>query len=968
LQWVVSAAGVNGYYDQNVDVPGEWLHFTPLSALPVEYAHPRAQLADLTGRGFSDLVLIGPRSVRLYAGKGDGWESGQTVLQFDDVTLPIPGADAKTLVAFSDPLGSGQQHLLQVRAEGITCWPNMGQGRFGQPLMLPGFSQPAQTFNPDRVFLADTDGSGTADVIYAHADRLEIYRNQSGNRFAPPFVVNLPDGVCYDRTCQIQVADVQGLGVASVLLSIAHLSPTHWILNLSKDKPWLLSAVNNNMGAHQTLHYRSSAQFWLDEKAEAKRIGTPVPACYLPFPLHTLWRTENLDEITGNQLVSEIRYRHGAWDGREREFRGFGYIETRDTDIMAAQSAAGEITPPTLTRTWYATGIRNVDDSFAAEYWAGDDAAFKVLPPRYTLGYGQDEVVCPPETLSSLAYWLSRAVKGTTLRSEVYGLDGSEQSHVPYSVTQTRPQVRLISASGITPVVWPSVIEQCNYHYERVVTDPQCAQSITLYSDEFGQPLHQVSVNYPRRPEPVDSPYPAISPETLFASSYDNQQHVLRLTLSQSHWHHLNSLENGEWLLGLPDASRHDVLTFSTDKVPAHGFTIEVLTKADSLISESQPRIFTGQKQVFWLDENKKPSCLECAFPPRQAYTDTAELDESMVQEMSASFVSMDFPDELTRAGYLPMEYLFARPEDTGKTLWGVRSGSTNHGDSAQFWRPLSYRNNMLTGNNTLIWDIHYCVVTQHNDAAGLMVRVQYDWRFLTPLQIHDVNDNIHQVTFDALGRVTDSRFFGTENGLMTGYSNVAFQRPSDADGVLALTAPLPVAECYLYVTDSWMKTGQEKMPPHAVMLATDRYDSDPEQQIQQQVMLSDGFGRVLQTAVRQEAGDAWQRTSEGHLATGENSSPVIAPTDFRWAISGRTEYDNKGQPIRTYQPYFLNNWRYVSDDSARQDLWADTHLYDPAGRAILVTTANGNLRRTMFTPWFTVQEDENDTATVSND
>lgn len=30
------------------------------------------------------------------------------------------------------------------------------------------------------------------------------------------------------------------------------------------------------------------------------------------------------------------------------------------------------------------------------------------------------------------------------------------------------------------------------------------------------------------------------------------------------------------------------------------------------------------------------------------------------------------------------------------------------------------------------------------------------------------------------------------------------------------------------------------------------------------------------------------------------------------------TEYGNKGQVIRTYQPYYLDDWRYVADDSTR--------------------------------------------------
>ncbi|CDG88725.1 hypothetical protein XBP1_1250001 [Xenorhabdus bovienii str. puntauvense] len=35
--------------------------------------------------------------------------------------------------------------------------------------------------------------------------------------------------------------------------------------------------------------------------------------------------------------------------------------------------------------------------------------------------------------------------------------------------------------------------------------------------------------------------------------------------------------------------------------------------------------------------------------------------------------------------------------------------------------------------------------------------------------------------------------------------------------------------------------------------------------------------------------------------------------------VGGRhTEYSNKGQVIRTYQPYYLDDWRYVADDSTR--------------------------------------------------
>lgn len=1020
LQWVVSSPGVRGHYDQDVDNPGRWQHFTSLSALPLEFTHPRAQLADLTGSGFADLVMVGPRSVRLYAGTGDAWRTGDTVIQSGDITLPVPGASPHTLVAFSDPLGSGQQHLMEVRADGVTCWPNLGHGRFGQPLSLNGFSQPAEFFNPDQVFLADTDGSGTPDILYAHADRIELYRNRCGNGFDAPVDIPLPDGVAYDRTCGLQVADVQGLGVASILLSVPHPAPHHYVLNFGTDKPWLLNAVNNNMGMHQTLRYRSSAQFWLDEKADAVATGKATPGCYLPFPLHTLWRTETEDEITGNRLVSEVRYRHGAWDGREREFRGFGYVEVSDTDTAAAVGTSERLSMPSLTRSWYATGVSAVDDRLRGAWWTGDNDAFPAFIPRFTTGSGEKETALPDKTAREQRFWLSRAMKGMPLRTETYGLDGSEQADIPYSVTEQRLQVRLVDAAGATPVVWPSVAESRSYRYERVAADPVCSQSITLFTDACGHPLKQVEVNYPRRPQPAVSPYSDALPETLPGSSYDDQQQVLYLSVSQHRWHHLDDPTSGILMTGLQDATRSDVFTSQAGGMPPAGLSLETLRGADSLIADDRSSVLAGQQQAYWLDMKGQPVTTVPAFPPRAAFADSATFDDDHVQQLAAGHPGMSLPDVLTTAGYLRAEYLFARPGEQDARLWVIRSGQAEYGGAAQFWLPQRWRDSQLTGWSSVARDKHHCVIVQHQDAAGLTVSARYDWRFLLPVSMTDVNDNDHQVVVDALGRVAQSRFSGKENGQPVGYSDTAFTPPANADEAIALTGPLPVATAQIYITDSWMPQttrqqvralagGQDTfwlllrdagvltedgfitamsrrrmapeeytrllkslnrtpLPPHVVTLATDRYDNDTAQQIRQQVAFSDGFGRILQVSARQAPGEAWLRADNGSLVKDNANGPASAEADPRWAVTGRTEYDNKGQPVRAYQPFFLNSWKPVTDDSTRQDLYADTMYYDPIGRVTQVVTAKGWLKRTLVTPWFTVAEDENDTASERRD
>jgi hypothetical protein len=956
MEWMVTTPGASGGYERTPEQ--EWRQFTPVSALPVEYTHPRALLADLTGNGLPDLALIGPKSVRFYAGVGDGWVKAQNALQAAGITLPVPGTDARILVAFSDMAGSGQQHLVEVRADGVRYWPNTGHGQFAQPVSMPGFSLPADTFHPNQLYLVDTDGSGTTDLIYAQGDRLAVYINQSGNRFAPPYYLNLPDGVRYNRTCSLQVADIQGLGTTSLILTVPHPQPQHWVCPLATRKPWLLSGANNNMGARHTLTYRSSAQFWLDEKAEAAAEGKSPPACYLPFALHLLCRTETTDEITGNRLSSTVRYRHGVWDGREREFRGFAFVETVDTDTLSAKGTAAELSLPAISRSWYATGLTSVDNALEQEYWTGDTAAWAHYIPRFTTGSGEEEQEYAFD--DEAAFWLRRGMKGTLLRCELYGADGSEQADVPYTVTENRPQVRLAESRGAYPVILSSVAESRAYVYERVSSDPQCNQQVLLSSDEWGQPLKQVAISYPRRPQPAKNPWPDTLPETLFASAYDTQQQPLRLTLARSSWHTFADLTQGRWMSGLAGAIRSDVFTADAGSVPSKGLTLESLLGADSPVANDREAVCGGLQQIWYQGARDNPATTEPAFPPRRAFTESTVLDDATQAALPDTLTSA----QLIEAGYTQAALLFARPGETEKKVWAARRGYVTYGAADHFFLPVSSRETLLTGEVTVTRDRYDCVITQAQDAAGLTVRAEYDWRFLMPVRIIDVNDNVQTLTVDALGRVTAARFWGTENGKATGYSDSAFTLPATADVALALTAPLPVAQCVVYVADSWQRTGMDRLPPHVVTLATDRYDADPQQQIRQQVTFSDGFGRVLQASVRQAAGAAWQRTEAGGLVSGADGAPAEAETPVRWAVTGRTEYDNKGQAIRIYQPYFLDSWRYVSDDSARQDLYADTHSYDPAGRVWQSETAKGGQRRTLFTPWFAVSEDENDTAT----
>ncbi|MCG1042576.1 toxin [Mycetohabitans sp. B8] len=1010
LDWLVTQPGLAGYFSLAPD--GTWSTFTPFSALPVEFFSQQATLADLMGAGLSDVALIGPKSVRLYANKRHGFAPGIDVEQAS--TLPIAGRDAREVVAFCDLLGSGQQHLIRIRCDEVTVWPNLGRGHFGQPFIFASLPFNAQQFDPACVYLADLDGSGAADLLYAQSDHIRIFFNQSGNGFAPPVDLALPSGVRFDRLCALSVADIQGQGMASVVLSVPHPSPKHWRYDFARAKPYLMNVINNNMGMAHRIVYRSSAQEWLDEKQQGTR-----SASGLPFPVHVVSRHIQLDEISGNQRVQQYWYRQGVYDGQEREFRGFGFIETQDTgdDAKSAGRNVSEA-PPRLTRTWYHMGRQDDETVLYGEPWQDSDA-FICHPSRLTrwdANTSQDVLL--DDSDAKRRWWLYRALNGSVLRSEIYGLDGAPHQQVPYRVTVARYQVREVQAAGRdhAPVAMPLPLEQLDYAYERIEGDPQVSQTVTLCIDAYGVPLHSVTIHYPRRAKPATSPYPDTLPQTAWHSSYDSQQQCVRLTEQRASVWHLTHPQ--QWRLGLPWQQRSNALTYDAARVPVGGLNFENLSQADGLLGEDQVRVFGGQSVVVYRDADPD------GMPDFVALVDhheVAELDPSSLAAYDGLFDEPTLTAKLVDAGYQASPTVLAVPNAAEAPVWVIANDYRTYRGSDSFYVPSEVQKTKLTGATQLSYDPYCCVVTQVQDALDNITSAQYDYRFLQPWRMTDVNDNHHEVQFDAMGRVVASTFYGTEQARDVGFDSITVspvptgltveqaieQAGASAQRVASVHAadlfawmgqvsrsdlpPETVDACWPQLIAERLITPQgyirvkgrlgipahfaepvhqalaraARNPVHAVTLTADRYPNDTEQQVRVAIAYTDGFGRALQGCAKVPGGLAWQRTADGEIVVDADGKPNEVDTGSapRWAVSGRIEYDNKGQPVRRYQPYFMNDWAYVVDRAMRSCGYADTTYYDPIGRAVRVVTAKGYERRTGVYPWFVVNEDENDTA-----
>ncbi|RXV64368.1 insecticidal toxin complex [Burkholderia stabilis] len=1043
LNWVTAQPALAGYFTLNPD--RRWSTFVPCQAFPTEFLQPRAQLADIVGAGLMDLALIGPTSVRFYANnRQHGYAAGQDVAHTSNDRLPIGGGDPASLVVFSDVLGSGQQHLVQIRYNQLTCWPNLGRGNFGVPVVLATLPFDPKTFNPERVFLADIDGSGAADLIYAESERFLIFMNQSGNGFdRVPYVLPMPDGVRYDRLDQVSFADIDGSGTACLVLTLSHVPPRHWCYRFARTKPYLLERFNNNMGVDVTLTYRSSAQEWLDEKQ-----ASPDSVCELPFAIQLVSSITTLDEVTANTLSQQYMYRRGVYAGLDREFRGFGFVQLRDTQHVAvATSLDVEPAPPMVTRVWYATGMENeVLRPGMPPYH--DPDMFSLGPPRltkYNSVTGRDELLVTMD--ESTRYQLYRAMKGGVMRQEVYGEDGRESNAVPYRVECGRFQIRLVqpTASGEpTCVCLPTQLELLQVHYECIDDDPLVQQQVVLQVNEFGMATWSVGVSYARRPQPLKNPYPASVSDDLWAATYDEAQVPLRLAELRASVYNLTAQDG--WRLGLPWQQRQDALAYANDygcyPLTSGGLSYEALSAPDGLLGGSRPRELGGQTVTYYFDVSGRQELPSGTLPPLVAlvhHVEVAELDARSLVAY-ANVPAEDLDNHLIAAGYLQRSTVLRHTCEPDASVWVIPSGYTAYVDGQGTWlpfdRPRATQASPIVAPRLLTWDAHTCVVTSVTDGVGNRTAADYDYRFLIPSRVIDANGNTNEVLYDALGRVIASSAYGIQldesgKAVPTGFAPLSDFNPQAAalnsiEAALAdpAAAVQGASAVYLYDPYCWMgqpvttqtsvfsattatgefapalqegflldaygrlrsvarsqvKTrnlpnyvlealdawiaGNVRKPVEVAALLADQYPTSPTvPQIQIRLSYADGLGRPLQSKQKCPPGVAHVVLPDGRLEK-DGNRPVERDTGSmpRWAVSGRVEYDNKGQVIRVYQPYFIDRPVYVDDAQAREWGYADTHYYDAVGREIAVVTALKHLSRIAWYSWFSVAEDPNDT------
>ena len=923
-----------GYFDRTVDGDFEPFRLFPAQA-QIDWNDPNLRHIDLNGDGHDDVLIARDQTFTWYPSLAKGGFG--TPITFsnprDDEKAPaLVFADGTQTIFLADMSGDGLTDLVRVNNGSVCYWPNLGYARFGAKVQMGGettFDNPEQ-FDPRRIRLADVDGSGTTDILYLHRGGVRIYENRAGNTLGAPIQLPIfPDGSDHSA---IATVDLIGTGTTCLVWSSALPGPAfrtiRYIDLLGSKKPYLLTSYRNNLGLETRYEYASSTKFYLEDAVAGRPWVTR-----LSFPVHVLTRVETYDAISRHRFVSTYAYHHGYFDGVEREFRGFGLVEQWDTESFSKFSGLGKLPPPAnasdpelhlppvRTRTWFHTGAWTAADKiarqYAHEYYQGDAKA-ALLP----------DAVVPSKLTADEVREACRALKGQILRQEIYAEDGSPEAAHPYTVSERSYEIRplqpQVGAAHAVFFVHPR--EAIEYHYERDPSDPRITHALTLEVDDHGAVVRSAAIGYPRR-----------AATAVFA-----EQKAVTITLSQTDVvHHAPSMASGWYRLGLPIEARTYELTGlvpATDTLFSFQDVLDAADAALPLPYEATPdgtvqkRLLSQARTLYCADDLSGPlafGAIESLAIPYQGYT------KAFTPALLASALGDRATDAiLTEGGYV--RFL---PDDDG---WWVPSGRQVL-SKGEFYLPVAFLDPFGNPPTTIAYDPYRLVVTQAIDPVQNVVTALYDYRVLASFELTDANGNRAQARFDALGMVVATAVMGKIGS-------------SEGD---TLDDPTSTFD---YDLDRYRLTGK---PSVAHGRAREQHGT-ANSRWQESYGYSDGSGREVMRKIPAEPGEVPLVGPDGKIVRKGDGTPVTVPVNPRWVGNGRTVLDNKGHPVKQYEPYFSATSEYEDEPELVEQGVTAVLLYDPAGRPVRTDLPNGTFSKVVFDPWKQTSFDPNDTVLES--
>ena len=485
----------------------------------------------------------------------------------------------------------------------------------------------------------------------------------------------------------------------------------------------------------------------------------------------------------------------------------------------------------------------------------------------------------------------ARALRGHVLRTEVYADDGSILEKVPYLVTEQNFAVRRIqSANALLKGAKHGVFfayprETLTIHTERQMSDPRIAHELVLAVSKYGDVERKASVVYGRveragvtLPDEQKRAYATLT-EARFAA-HDVTPAPGAPELDEHKWYRASvPCEQATWeLVGLPKRTLWTKSELETEigllPIAQYETPVTESTRARRLV-ERNCQLFKSETAgdiPEYLDLGKVG---EHAIPfEKYSLALTPGLVGNLISD---SGILGGATGQLTTA-ILEDEGKYAHPNFTSHTggtpdvnYW-VPSGRVQL-DTANFYLPVA-ATDPFGKTYTVAYDEYWLLIKATDDPLGNRVEASNDYRVLAPKEVKDPSLNRSAVGFDALGMVIWTAVMGKEGA-------------NEGD-----TPEHPTTR-FEYRLDNWVVNSR---PSYVKTSAREiHYFPGLTEDVpwQHSFTYSDGFGRVVMQKVQAEAGLV---------------PNVVGEVTDRWVGTGRTVFNNKGQPGQAVRAVLLGD------------------------------------------------------------
>lgn len=497
----IEKENLSGFFELNHQASfSEDSFFRHNQGLSFTFDDPEVKLVDLDGNGVTDAIRSGFRLQHFFYDPKKGWYKTQTQTRQSIETFPnVSFSDPR--VHLADMTGDGLKDIVLIADGNVSYWPNLGHGQWGQHVVMQNNPRYPQNFDPKKIIMGDVDGDGVADIIYVDSQKVFLWVNQTGNSWSD--VIEISGTPQLTPEDDVRLADLYGVGTSGLLWSKSanslHQTQYFFLDFTGQIKPYLLRKIDNNRGAETHTYYKSSIEFYLeDEKSKATRWQT-----HLPFPVQVVDRIEVFDKISGGKTTKQYFYHHGHWDGIEKEFCGFGRVDMRDSETFAdyhkkhssvdidfQMVSEQQFADPIEIRTWFHQGALDTqatESNYQHEYWHVDQPFFSRLETTKNLL----KELNVTEKCQAL-----RSLRRKKIRSEVYALDKTALETRPYTVKEWQHEFREESALH-KKVFFAFITSSRKTKWERG-DDPKTSFSFQKDYDFFGQPQTSIQIACPR--------------------------------------------------------------------------------------------------------------------------------------------------------------------------------------------------------------------------------------------------------------------------------------------------------------------------------------------------------------------------------------------------------------------------------------------------------------------------------------